>query len=580
MLQESPLKISVFLSLLLAIGLVRSADAQQPTAAELVLTNGKVYTVDAAQPWAESIDISWGRLLAVGSDQQVAPFIGDETRVVDLKGRFTMPGFIEGHGHFVGLGESQMMLKLNTAKSWGDVVQQVARAAEQAEPGEWIVGRGWHQSKWNQAPQPNVEGYPTRAAIDKVSPDNPVLLPHASGHMSFANGYAMRLAGVDSSTQPPAGGEILKDEQGEVIGVFRETAQGLISQAQQRSIAKQTFQQRQDHLLKAIELAGEECLKHGITSFQDAGSSLQLIRNFRTLADQGNLPLRLYVMVRDSNEAMEARLSRFKMIGYGREFLTCRAIKRSIDGALGPHGAWLLSPYSDLPTSSGLNTASVESVRKTAEIAVNHGFQLCVHAIGDRANREVLDIFEQAFQQQPEHLPRRWRIEHAQHLHPDDIARFASLDVIASMQAVHCTSDAVFVPQRLGMRRSQEGAYVWRSLMDAGAVVTNGTDAPVEAVNPIPSFYAAVTRRLSDTVTFFPEQCMSREEAIRSYTINCAYAAFEESSKGSLVPGKLADIVVLSQDLIHCQDEEILSTQVEMTILGGDIVYQSDETRE
>lgn len=262
------------------------------------------------------------------------------------------------------------------------------------------------------------------------------------------------------------------------------------------------------------------------------------------------------------------------MIGVGNGFLTVRAIKRSIDGALGPHGAWLLAPYEDLPSSSGLNTEQVESVNRAAEIAIENGFQLCVHAIGDRANREVLDIYESQFQKHASPLDRRWRIEHAQHLHPDDIARFGKLNVIASMQAVHCTSDAVFVPQRLGLRRSEQGAYMWRSLMDSGAVVTNGTDAPVESINPLNSFYASVTRRLTPEITFFPEQCVSREEALQTYTINAAYSAFEESSKGSLVPGKLADITVWSKDLLRCPETEIKSAVVCLTVVGGQVVFQ------
>jgi predicted amidohydrolase YtcJ len=278
-------------------------------------------------------------------------------------------------------------------------------------------------------------------------------------------------------------------------------------------------------------------------------------------------------MIRDNNDRMSLLLPRYKMVGYGNDFLTVRALKRSIDGALGPHGAWLLAPYSDMPTSSGLNTAEVSSVTRTAELALQYDFQMCVHAIGDRANREVLDIYEQLIKSSPSAIPKRWRVEHAQHLHPDDIPRFAELDVIASMQGVHCTSDAVFVPKRLGMKRSKEGAYVWQSLLKSGALVTNGTDAPVEDVNPIPSYYATVTRQLADGVTFFPEECLTREQALRSYTIDCAYAAFEETQKGSLVPGKFADIVVLSNDLLKCNDEEIKNTEVIHTIVGGKIKY-------
>ena len=582
LLQRNPIvpisKVFILVFTGMFLSIVTSADGQQ-RAADMVLIGGNIYTVDAARPKAEAIAIYKGRIVAVGSNASIQPHIGDETRVVDLEGKFAMPGFIEGHAHFVGIGESQMMLNLHAAKSWDDIVKQVGEAAKTTPPGEWIVGRGWHQSKWDKAPEQNVEGYPTDKTMNEVSPDHPVLLTHASGHMSFANGYAMRLAGVDSETSNPNGGEILKNESGKPIGVFRETAQGLISRIKAQADNKRTPNEKAEYAQRAVELASQECIRKGITSFQDAGSSMATVRSLRQFADEGKLGVRLWVMIRDSNQRMEGRLSQVKMIGYANEFLTVRALKRSIDGALGPHGAWLLAPYDDMPSSSGLNTATIESVTKTAELGIKNDFQVCVHAIGDRANREVLDIYEKLFESNPTNIPRRWRIEHAQHLHPDDIPRFGKLGVIASMQAVHCTSDAVFVPKRLGMRRSKEGAYVWKSLMKSGAIETNGTDAPVEDVNPIDSFYASVTRRLSDEITFFPEEAMTREEAIRSYTIDCAYAAFEETSKGSLVPGKLADIVVLSNDLINCKDEEIKSIKVLMTIVDGKVVYRVPESK-
>ncbi|MFK7767977.1 MAG: amidohydrolase [Mariniblastus sp.] len=550
--------------------------APQP---DLILTGGNVYTVDAAKPTAQAIAILKDRIIAVGTNEEIKNLIGDETRVIDLDGKFVMPGFIEGHAHFVGLGESMMMLKLQKSKNWDDIVEQVREAAKVTPPGEWIIGRGWHQSKWDKTPEGAVEGYPTAAEIDKVSPDNPVLLTHASGHMSFANGYAMQMAGVTPKTENPSGGEILKSESGAPIGIFREKAASLIQRRYQRDMAKRSMNEKLDYTARAIELASQECLSKGITSFQDAGSTLETVVSLKDFAARGKLGVRLWVMIRDSNERMAGRLSRYKMIGYGNEFLTVRALKRSIDGALGPHGAWLLGPYEDLPTSSGLNTASVESVTETARMAIENDFQMCVHAIGDRANREVLDIFEKLFKTNPSNIPRRWRIEHAQHLHPDDIPRFGKMGVIASMQAVHCTSDAVFVPKRLGMRRSKEGAYVWKSLMNSGAVVTNGTDAPVEDVDPLASYFASVTRELKPGITFFPEQAMTREEAIRSYTIDAAYSAFEETSKGSLVPGKLADIVVLSKDLINCPSEEIKQTKVEMTIVGGKVAYSATDQK-
>lgn len=558
---------TLLLSTVAAVGQVPRAD--------MVLTGGKIVTMDRSQPIVEGIAIVGDRILDVGSAEKINKYIGPDTEVIALDGKFTMPGFIEGHGHFVSLGQSMMMLNLMKVKNWDEVVNLVEQATKVTPPGEWIIGRGWHQSKWDKPPELNVDGYPTADAIDKVAPNHPVLLTHASGHMSFANGYAMRLAGVDSKTENPAGGEILHDASGKPIGVFRETAQGLISQARARDELKTAVQERAEYLYRAIELASQDCLRKGITSFQDAGSNMKTIDVLRNFARGNRLDVRLWVMIRDDNEAMKGKLADYKMIGFGNNFLTCRALKRAIDGALGSQGAWLLAPYTDLPSSTGLNTASVESIKQTAQLAIDNDFQMCVHAIGDRANREVLDIYEQLFEENPQSIPRRWRIEHAQHLDPSDIPRFGELGVIASMQGVHCTSDAVFVPKRLGMRRSKEGAYVWRSLLDSGAIVTNGTDAPVEDVDPIPSFFASVTRQLAEGVTFFPEQCLTREEALRSYTIDCAYAAFEETLKGSLVPGKLADIVVLSQDLLTCPNQDILKTKVEMTVVGGTIKYRA-----
>ena len=546
---------------------------------DLVIKNGRIVTLDKKHPEVEALAARGGKIIALGSNEDIDKVAPNPKKTIDLDGELVIPGFIEGHAHFVGLGQSRMMLNLMHVESWDEVVEMVAEAAKKAKPGEWIVGRGWHQSKWKSKPVPNVEGYPTDAALSKVSPNNPVLLTHASGHMSFANSYAMNLAGVNRNTKAPAGGEILRDSNGRPVGVFRETAQGLISRARARDVAKMTKEQRQADFLKAIELAGEDCLRKGVTSFQDAGSTLGTVDQLKQLSSQGKLPVRLYVMIRDRNELMAGRLKNYRMVGHGNNYLTVRALKRSIDGALGPHGAWLLLPYEDLPMSSGLNTASVESVTRTAELAIENDFQCCVHAIGDRANREVLDIYEKLFEKSPTQESRRWRIEHAQHLHPDDIKRFSKLSVIASMQGVHCTSDAIFVPKRLGFRRSKEGAYVWQSLLKSGAVVTNGIDAPVEDVNPIPSYFASVTRKLKDGSEFFPEQKMSRMEALHSYTMANAYAAFEEDIKGSLSIGKLADIVILSQDILKCPDDKILETKVLYTIVGGEVKYRAGQKK-
>jgi hypothetical protein len=450
----------------------------------------------------------------------------------------------------------------------------VAQAAKKARPGEWILGRGWHQEKWVRPPSPNVEGFPLHEALSRVSPDNPVLLTHASGHATIANAKALALAGITSETPDPEGGQILRDSTGKPTGVLRENASGLVSKALDQARAKRTPEQVEADALKEIELATKECLSKGITSFQDAGSSFETIDRFKRLAAERKLGLRLWVMIRESNEQIAQDRGAHRLIGYGDRRLTVRAIKRWMDGALGSRGAWLLAPYSDLPSSIGLNTITIEELHETARLAAEGDYQLCVHAIGDRANREVLNAYEQAFQSHPGHTEWRWRIEHAQHLSPDDIPRFGKLGVIASMQGIHCTSDAPFVVARLGTERAREGAYAWRRLLDSGATVVNGTDAPVEDVSPIACFYASVTRRLKDGTYFYPEEKMTRMEALRSYTSSGAYAAFEEEIKGSLGPGKLADITVLSKDLLTVPDDEILKTLVDYTIVGGRVAYR------
>jgi predicted amidohydrolase YtcJ len=297
----------------------------------------------------------------------------------------------------------------------------------------------------------------------------------------------------------------------------------------------------------------------------------------KRMVDEGKMGVRLWVMVREGNQAEAPRLAQYRTLDYGGGHLTVRAIKRAIDGALGSRGAWLLEPYSDKPDSTGLNTTPVDEIRETAKLAMQHGYQLCVHAIGDRANRETLNIFEEAFKANPDKKDLRWRVEHAQHLNAADIPRFGKLGVIASMQGVHCTSDAPYVLARLGPKRAEEGAYVWQKLMKSGAVVTNGTDAPVEDVDPIAGYYSSVTRMLADGTVFYPDQRMSRMEALRSYTINPAFAAFQETSKGSLEPGKYADIVVLSKNILEVSGREIPTAQVVYTIVGGKIVYQKGQ---
>ncbi len=562
----------LFLTLALSFCFFSCQKAVQP--ADLVLTNGKIVTVDDALPQAEALAVSGDKIVAVGKSKDIKRYIGEKTQVVDLAGKLAIPGFIDSHGHFTSLGESKMVLDLTKAKNWEEIVAMVAEAVKNAQPGEWILGRGWHQEKWEKRPEPNVAGLPFHHELSRVSPSNPVLLTHASGHSSLANAKAMELAGITRATKDPAGGEIVRDEKGQPIGAFLETAKSLIRRAMGTAQAQLSPEEREARAIKAIAMASQECLSKGVTSFHDASVPSRTIELYKKLADEGQLLVRIYAMINESNENLKEKLPTYRLVGYANNHLTVRSIKRLIDGALGAHGAWLLEPYSDLPSSVGLNTYPVESLRETARLAIENDFQLCVHAIGDRGNRETLNIYEEAFATHPEKKDLRWRIEHAQHIHPEDIPRFGQLGVIASMQGIHCTSDGPWVLKRLGEKRAEEGAYVWQKLMKTGAIICNGTDTPVEDVDPITCFYASVTRRLADGSLFYPDQRMTREQALRSYTLNGAYAAFQENILGSLAVGKLADITVLSQDIMTIPEDEIPKTQVVMTMVGGKILYQ------
>ncbi|HYL38190.1 MAG TPA: amidohydrolase [Bryobacteraceae bacterium] len=552
--------------------------AAQP--ADLVLRNGKIVTLESSAPVVQALAARGGKIVALGGNQEIQVYAGRATKVIDLGGRLAIPGFIEGHGHFMALGSFKMELNLRDARNWDEIVAMVAAAAREAKPGEWILGRGFHQAKWDQAPSPNVLGFPVHDALSKVSPRNPVWLIHASGHAGFANAEALRLAGVGKNTPDPPGGQILRDAAGNPTGLLNEQAQRLVDRALASYRSKLGPAQLDAQARRQVELAARECLSKGITTFEDAGSPMATIDLFKRLAGEGKLDLRLWVMLRQANADIAPRLREYSITGAGDQHLTVRAIKRQIDGALGSRGALLLEPYSDLPADApnryGLHTEDPADIRKTAELAIANGFQLCVHAIGDRANREVLDLYESVFKEHPEKNGKtlRWRIEHAQHLNPADIPRFAALGVIAAMQGIHCTSDAPYVLARLGFKRAEEGAYVWQKLIKSSAVVGNGTDTPVEDVDPIASFYASVSRKLKDGSVFFPDQRMSRIEALRSYTVNNAYAAFEEETKGSLKAGKLADVTVLSKDILTIPEDEIPSAKVDYTIVGGKVMFQ------
>jgi predicted amidohydrolase YtcJ len=553
------------------IGLTACGGAPEP--ADLVITGGRIVTLDPRRPEVEAVASRGQTIVAAGGAAEISKLIGDATEVIELEGALAVPGFIEGHGHFTGLGRSRMMLDLTKVESFDEIVEMVAAAVADAEPGDWILGRGWHQEKWSSTPQPNVSGLPYHQALSEVSPANPVFLTHASGHASIVNAAALDLAGIGDDTPDPPGGEIVRDSEGRAIGVLRETAEELVASHMESDTDEAV-------LRRVIDLASRECLANGITSFQDAGSSFALVELLKRMALDGELGLRLWVMLSEDNASLAAGLPGYRVYRVGGDYLTVGGIKRWIDGALGSHGAWLLEPYTDLPGSIGLNIVTPDELRETARLALEHHLQLCSHAIGDRANRVTLDVYQEAYETVPEPRDLRWRIEHAQHLHPDDIARFAEIGVVAAMQPIHCTSDGPWVPVRLGEERSRTGAYVWRDLLDSGAVIASGTDVPVEPVDPIPSFHAAVTRLMANGSAFYPGQVMTRMEALRARTLGAAYAAFEEDIKGSLEVGKLADVTVFSRDILTVPADEILDTEVVYTIVGGKVRYHAREITE
>jgi predicted amidohydrolase YtcJ len=550
--------------------------------ADLVLRGGKVATVDPALGNAEAIAVNGYQVTAVGSNEEVSAYIGPETEVIELNGRLAMPGFIEGHGHLFSLGESKLILDLNDVSGWSEIVSMVAVAADKARPGEWIKGRGWHQEKWDSTPENAVEGLPQHASLSAASSANPVYLEHASGHASFVNEAAMEIIGIDDDTPDPTGGTIVRNAEGKATGMMREISNRVAERAVIEYEKRMSPAEIEALDRERIRLASEEALRYGVTSFHDAGESgrpsFPFFELLKKMEEEGALPVRYYMMVRtQTNEEMDELLPHYRAVAEGNDFLTIRSIKRQMDGALGSHGAWLLEPYTDLPDTDGLVLETVEDIERTAEIAVKHGFQVNVHAIGDRANRETLDIFERVWKAAGvDGKDLRWRIEHAQHLDPTDVPRFGEMGVIAAMQGVHATSDGPWIPSRLGEERSKITSYPWRTLLDTGAVIGNGTDTPVERIDPIASFYSSVSRMTVEGERFNPEHVMTRQEALQTYTLNNAVAAFEEDVKGTLTPGKYADIVVLSQDLLTVEEDKIPQTTVDITIVGGDIKYKRE----
>jgi hypothetical protein len=545
------------------------------SSADLVLRNGRIITMDNRWPQVSALAVKGDRISAIGSDRDMLRYTGMETQVIDLKGMLTIPGFIEGHGHFYSLGASLMELELRNAENWDAIIALVAAEVKNKKPGTWIVGRGWHQDKWTTKPQPNVGGLPIHHKLSVVSPQNPVFLSHTSGHGVFVNQAAMLASGVSEKSVNPPGGEIVRDENGEPIGMLRENAAQPVRDALKAYQTKRTVQEVKAAMRQQVKLAAQNAIENGITSFQDMGSTWEELDHLKVMAAEGSLPIRLYMAVQEPAVEMEEKLADYRLVGYGNNFLTIRCIgEKVLDGALGTHGGWLLESYTDLPRSFGLNVTPVPEIRHSAELAIKHDYQLAIQGIGDRAARELFNIYEEQFTIHPEKKDLRWRIEHAQVTHPDDLLRYAALGVIPGIQGIFACSDGPWVVDRLGVERTKERGYLFRSMAESGALIMNGTDPPVEEISPIASFHCSITRELSDGSIFQPEQRLTREQALQSYTINNAFAAFEDDLKGSITPGKLADITVLSKDIMTVPEDEILDTEIVYTILGGEVVYK------
>ncbi len=562
---------SSFRVVCVSIALLAAAQATMAADASLVLHNGKVYTADPRQTVAQAVAVKNSKIVAVGDDQRVMATVGPETLVIDLAGRAVVPGFIESHGHLVSMGHSLLRVDVGKAANYAELVRIVAAAAEKKKPGTWILGHGWHQSKWRPAPKPMVKGFQTHHALSAATPHHPVFLTHASGHAAFANAKAMELAGISTGTRVSGDGEVIVDDKGEPTGIFTEGASGLVSMY--------IMADGESSDEKALDVAIQRCIENGVTSFHQAGAGLGTINLFKSFLARKKLKIRLYAMLWGSNTLLlSSILDTGPEIGLGNNFLTIRGVKLMADGALGSRGAWLKESYADRSGHFGHQMLPPDYVYQVASQCLRSGFQVSVHAIGDRTNSMVLDQFERAFKAVPGNPDHRFRIEHAQHLSAADIPRFKELGVIASMQAIHMASDIDWAIHRLGADRIAEGAYVWRKLLDAGAMIINGTDTPIEPVNPIANFYVAVTRRSlkgGQQSFYHPEQRMTRQEALRASTRDAAYGAFEEGIKGTIEVGKLADLCVLSRDIMTVPEDQILGTRVAYTIIDGQIQYQA-----
>jgi len=536
--------------------------------ADTLYRNGRIYTVDGDFTIAQAFCVRDDRFLAVGTEEEMAVYCTPQTKTVDLQGMNVLPGLIDSHLHVIGTGEVQKRLYL-MLKTKDEILSMVQEAAQNSNPGEWIIGQGWDQSKWA------VPEFPSMEDLDSVSPNNPVYLRRACGHASWANSLAFEAAGVDANTEDPVGGEVLRRDNGDILGVVTDAAQSFFNSA----IPPMNLEQLEELSL----LAQGEFFRNGLTSVHDMGADPVVIGVWEKLASEDKLQVRIYSTLRvpgrptadEIIETMRTYFSQGIKIGLYNNRVTARAFKLSSDGSLGARSAWMLEEYSDRPGHCGNGKLTDEELYTITREARKAGYQMVVHCIGDASNRQCIDIYERVLSEMPG-CDHRYRIEHAQIVEPSDIPRFAQLGIIPTFQSIHMATDRNFAEDRIGDR--MKGAYAWRTFIEAGStILPNGTDSPVEPAPAFPCMYSAVSRKDLNGLPengWYAEEALTREEALRSYTIWGAFAAFEEELKGSIERGKLADFIVIDRDFMSCPEDEIKDITVLKTIVGGQVVYE------
>ena len=531
--------------------------------ADLILVNGNIVTVDENHPKAEAIAIKGENFLAVGSNEEINQYKGDQTEEIDLKGKTVVPGLVDGHLHFARLGADRSnIVELDDTRSLAEALTLIKRRVQRLPAGEWLTGSGWHLANWG------VEDWPTAADLDRVAPNNPVSFVGMHSHASWLNSKALQTAGITKDRPDPDDGIIQRDEDGKPTGILIENAQWLVRNV----IPPQQQESLKESIRKSIQLAHS----YGFTGAHDMGTSMEVVNTYRELIAENQFPFRIngYVRMWRTGELLDDFINAGPVIAEGNHRLTIRGVKLSIDGALGARGAALLAPYSDEPSATGVIRVPGDQVYQIVSKCLANGFNAALHAIGDRGNRIVLDEVEKALQENPV-KDHRIRVEHAQIVALEDIPRFSKLNLLASFQWMHCTLDMPWAEKRVGPERIK-GGYAWRTFLNNGIRIVGGSDEGRRTFSPFMGIHAAVTRQDREGKPaggWYPDQRLTRLEALKSYTLDAAYASFEEDVLGSITPGKLADLVVLSKDIMIIPAEEILETQAMMTLVSGKVVF-------